>query len=76
MFWDNEYESNERIWGERPSELAVAAFMDIDRRICGHFTYYSIKTSCLTALTQILPSSKLRKALTLKSSRITSAKTA
>jgi len=37
MFWDNEYESNERIWGERPSELAVAAFMDIDRRICRHF---------------------------------------
>jgi 2-polyprenyl-3-methyl-5-hydroxy-6-metoxy-1,4-benzoquinol methylase len=24
MFWDNEYESNERVWGEGPSELAVA----------------------------------------------------
>jgi len=24
MFWDNEYKSNERVWGERPSELAVA----------------------------------------------------
>jgi len=25
MFWNNEYKSNERIWGEGPSELAVAA---------------------------------------------------
>lgn len=24
MFWDNEYESNEHVWGERPSELAIA----------------------------------------------------
>jgi len=38
MFWDNEYESNARIWGERPSELTVAAFMDIDRKTCRHFT--------------------------------------
>lgn len=25
MFWDNEYESNARVWGEKPSELAIAA---------------------------------------------------
>jgi len=25
MFWNSEYKSNERIWGEGPSELAVAA---------------------------------------------------
>ena len=25
MFWNNEYKSNERIWGEGPGELAVAA---------------------------------------------------
>ncbi len=25
MFWDNEYKSKERVWGERPSELAIAA---------------------------------------------------
>jgi len=25
MFWDNEYKSNERIWGNVPSELAIAA---------------------------------------------------
>jgi SAM-dependent methyltransferase len=24
MFWDNEYKSNERVWGEGPSELAIA----------------------------------------------------
>ena len=25
MFWDNEYKSSERVWGEGPSELAIAA---------------------------------------------------
>jgi len=25
MFWDHEYASNKRLWGEQPSELAVAA---------------------------------------------------
>ena len=25
MFWDDEYKSDEHIWGERPSELAIAA---------------------------------------------------
>ena len=25
MFWNNEYKSNERIWGKGPGELAVAA---------------------------------------------------
>lgn len=25
MFWDNEYKSNERVWGEGPTELAIAA---------------------------------------------------
>ena len=25
MFWDNEYKSKERVWGEGPSELAIAA---------------------------------------------------
>ena len=25
MFWDNEYERNQRVWGEGPGELAVAA---------------------------------------------------
>jgi SAM-dependent methyltransferase len=25
MFWDNEYAANERLWGEGPSELAIAA---------------------------------------------------
>jgi len=25
MFWNNEYKNNERIWGERPSELAIVA---------------------------------------------------
>jgi SAM-dependent methyltransferase len=24
MFWDNEYKNNERVWGEGPSELAIA----------------------------------------------------
>jgi len=24
MFWDNEYKSNERVWGKEPSELAIA----------------------------------------------------
>ncbi|MBU4374533.1 MAG: class I SAM-dependent methyltransferase [Euryarchaeota archaeon] len=25
MFWNNEYKNNERVWGERPSELAIVA---------------------------------------------------
>jgi len=25
MDWDKKYESNERIWGEQPSELVIAA---------------------------------------------------
>jgi SAM-dependent methyltransferase len=32
MFWDNEYKSSERVWGERPSELAVAVVRYLQKR--------------------------------------------
>ena len=31
MFWDDEYKRNERVWGERPSELAVAVVEYLQR---------------------------------------------
>ena len=33
MFWDDEYKTNERIWGERPGELAIAAVKYLQK--CG-----------------------------------------
>lgn len=31
MFWDDQYRRNERVWGEEPSELAVAAVKYLQR---------------------------------------------
>ena len=31
MFWDDEYKRNERVWGEGPSELAVAVVEYLQR---------------------------------------------